>query len=157
MLFRSDRKSTRLNSSHTIISYAVFCLKKKNDRHRSCPGAAREFRRCTSDARSRPSDAFLFFFNDAGPPEIYPLPLHDPLPISPGSAARGGRASRPPPRPTSARTSAPRDRKSTRLNSSHTIISNAGFCLKKKDKSITLKLTVFISQEPCNSGPGGRR
>src|SRR5207244_13247719 len=29
-----DRKSTRLNSSHQIISYAVFCLKKKN-RHRS--------------------------------------------------------------------------------------------------------------------------
>src|SRR5207244_11772311 len=27
---RSDRKSTRLNSSHQIISYAVFCLKKKN-------------------------------------------------------------------------------------------------------------------------------
>src|SRR5438034_2098452 len=28
-LRRSDRKSTRLNSSHTVISYAVFCLKKK--------------------------------------------------------------------------------------------------------------------------------
>src|SRR3954463_4531181 len=27
-IFRSDRKSTRLNSSHTIISHAVFCLKK---------------------------------------------------------------------------------------------------------------------------------
>src|SRR5438132_8169418 len=27
---RQDRKSTRLNSSHTVISYAVFCLKKKN-------------------------------------------------------------------------------------------------------------------------------
>src|SRR5438034_1532413 len=27
-----DRKSTRLNSSHTVISYAVFCLKKKIDR-----------------------------------------------------------------------------------------------------------------------------
>src|SRR5438552_11657074 len=27
-----DRKSTRLNSSHQIISYAVFCLKKKSDR-----------------------------------------------------------------------------------------------------------------------------
>src|SRR5438132_3603886 len=27
---RGDRKSTRLNSSHTVISYAVFCLKKKN-------------------------------------------------------------------------------------------------------------------------------
>src|SRR5688500_19548639 len=26
----SDRKSTRLNSSHLVISYAVFCLKKKN-------------------------------------------------------------------------------------------------------------------------------
>src|SRR5438132_9099280 len=28
-LSRADRKSTRLNSSHTVISYAVFCLKKK--------------------------------------------------------------------------------------------------------------------------------
>mgnify|MGYP000220892435 CR=1 FL=1 len=28
--FKEDRKSTRLNSSHQIISYAVFCLKKKN-------------------------------------------------------------------------------------------------------------------------------
>src|SRR5258708_24872236 len=28
-----DRKSTRLNSSHQIISYAVFCLKKKNKKH----------------------------------------------------------------------------------------------------------------------------
>src|SRR5438034_4203384 len=28
-LVRQDRKSTRLNSSHTVISYAVFCLKKK--------------------------------------------------------------------------------------------------------------------------------
>src|SRR5260221_7418000 len=29
-IFDLDRKSTRLNSSHTVISYAVFCLKKKN-------------------------------------------------------------------------------------------------------------------------------
>src|SRR5215211_8478683 len=28
-----DRKSTRLNSSHTVISYAVFCLKKKNKKY----------------------------------------------------------------------------------------------------------------------------
>src|SRR5947207_5836199 len=28
---RGDRKSTRLNSSHTVISYAVFCLKKKKN------------------------------------------------------------------------------------------------------------------------------
>src|SRR5260221_7658357 len=38
--FSTDRKSTRLNSSHTVISYAVFCLKKKkNIRNvvRRCP------------------------------------------------------------------------------------------------------------------------
>ena len=29
VLIKVDRKSTRLNSSHTVISYAVFCLKKK--------------------------------------------------------------------------------------------------------------------------------
>src|SRR5947207_9751319 len=30
--FLEDRKSTRLNSSHTVISYAVFCLKKKKEK-----------------------------------------------------------------------------------------------------------------------------
>src|SRR5437867_10385174 len=34
-LQQTDRKSTRLNSSHRTISYAVFCLKKKNRAHRS--------------------------------------------------------------------------------------------------------------------------
>src|SRR5438132_7130829 len=33
-----DRKSTRLNSSHTVISYAVFCLKKKRTRAAPGPG-----------------------------------------------------------------------------------------------------------------------
>src|SRR2546429_7352019 len=32
---RRDRKSTRLNSSHGYISYAVFCLKKKKKEHKS--------------------------------------------------------------------------------------------------------------------------
>src|SRR5438132_14342903 len=35
MVLVLDRKSTRLNSSHTVISYAVFCLKKKKSAHRS--------------------------------------------------------------------------------------------------------------------------
>src|SRR5258708_16397089 len=35
-LLESDRKSTRLNSSHQIISYAVFCLKKKNIHDTAC-------------------------------------------------------------------------------------------------------------------------
>src|SRR5260221_9686267 len=34
-----DRKSTRLNSSHTVISYAVFCLKKKKYLHREIESA----------------------------------------------------------------------------------------------------------------------
>src|SRR2546422_7186031 len=34
---RSDRKSTRLNSNHGYISYAVFCLKKKNDNRHDEP------------------------------------------------------------------------------------------------------------------------
>src|SRR6516162_11082103 len=33
---RADRKSTRLNSSHLVISYAVFCLKKKKKKIREC-------------------------------------------------------------------------------------------------------------------------
>src|SRR5947207_9647453 len=37
-----DRKSTRLNSSHTVISYAVFCLKKKNERDDS----SNSFKQC---------------------------------------------------------------------------------------------------------------
>src|SRR2546426_2774086 len=34
-LHGQDRKSTRLNSSHLVISYAVFCLKKKNNIHQA--------------------------------------------------------------------------------------------------------------------------
>src|SRR2546426_3633953 len=37
-----DRKSTRLNSSHLVISYAVFCLKKKKNNHQvTAPSRAR--------------------------------------------------------------------------------------------------------------------
>src|SRR5258708_29692146 len=38
-LAASDRKSTRLNSSHQIISYAVFCLKKKKKHHMNSKSA----------------------------------------------------------------------------------------------------------------------
>src|SRR5579884_3845758 len=45
-----DRKSTRLNSSHVAISYAVFCLKKKNARYeKGCVEEARyQTRGCTA-------------------------------------------------------------------------------------------------------------
>src|SRR5437762_8563862 len=42
----ADRKSTRLNSSHRCISYAVFCLKKKTQRQASAP--ARRKSSCSS-------------------------------------------------------------------------------------------------------------
>src|SRR5438034_3261816 len=53
-----DRKSTRLNSSHTVISYAVFCLKKKNNTaKRACEPAATDASatRCTAAATARRS------------------------------------------------------------------------------------------------------
>src|SRR2546422_8605170 len=93
--------------------------------------------------------SFFFFFNDTATTEIYTLSLHDALPISP--ARRGGaRAAEGPERAARAALRAPpggpirrrrsarrwratlRDRKSTRLNSSHGYISYAVFCLKKK-------------------------
>src|SRR5437667_5264519 len=74
---------------------------------------------------------FFFFFNDTATTEIYTLSLHDALPISPPWRRS------PPPAPSCHRAARPRrDRKSTRLNSSHITISYAVFCLKKKKKKI---------------------
>src|SRR5436853_4350788 len=77
---------------------------------------------------------FFFFFNDTATTEIYTLSLHDALPISPGRPPPAGRpfGSAPPHR---------RDRKSTRLNSSHLGISYAVFCLKKKKTKTTTEHT----------------
>src|SRR6266849_6884716 len=72
----------------------------------------------------------LFFFNDPATTEIYTLSLHDALPISPSPAARGSAARF---RYCQCRARG-RDRKSTRLNSSHEWTSYAAFCLKKKSK-----------------------
>src|SRR5436190_13792845 len=46
----TDRKSTRLNSSHTVISYAVFCLKKKSER-RIATRTDRKSRTCLARGR----------------------------------------------------------------------------------------------------------
>src|SRR6266705_5847320 len=70
---------------------------------------------------------FFFFFNDTATTEIYTLSLHDALPIS----SRRWRCTR---RTSGKRRRPWRDRKSTRLNSSHRTISYAVFCLKKKKK-----------------------
>src|SRR5947208_12617529 len=69
-----------------------------------------------------------FFFSDAPPPEIYTLSLHDALPIRRRARYRRRAAGLAPAHGLHAPR---RDRKSTRLNSSHQIISYAVFCLKK--------------------------
>src|SRR5206468_12186878 len=77
---------------------------------------------------------FFFFFNDPATTEIYTLSLHDALPIS-GQSARSRRETwRVPGRFRGSLRGGCRDRKSTRLNSSHDQISYAVFCLKKKKK-----------------------
>src|SRR2546422_3562921 len=82
----------------------------------------------------RPVGSF-FFFNDTATTEIYTLSLHDALPISCPATGRksGKRAGQVLGRNT--RGECGRDRKSTRLNSSHGYISYAVFCLKKKNST----------------------
>src|SRR5438132_153988 len=81
---------------------------------------------------------FFFFFNDTATTEIYTLSLHDALPIldvGGEDQVRGSEEGRDGGLRRGVRPAAPaRDRKSTRLNSSHTVISYAVFCLKKKKK-----------------------
>src|ERR1022692_2523243 len=79
MPFCLDRKSTRLNSSHLVISYAVFCLKKKKKPHpisfggmgrqarrvinvRRAPAASRRCLHRTIGVSAYPLGSLLFFF-----------------------------------------------------------------------------------------------
>src|SRR6266496_1386570 len=75
-----DRKSTRLNSSHVEISYAVFCLKKK----KTATGDTNMIFGASVDVRFTGQvwvTVVFFFFNDTATTEIYTLSLHDALPI----------------------------------------------------------------------------
>src|SRR5215467_14160108 len=97
-----DRKSTRLNSSHLVISYAVFCLKKKkitasipnnllnNTNYvivitsilKFAIGVGGYFGRGAITCRTGEHfTGHFFFFNDTATTEIYTLSLHDALPI----------------------------------------------------------------------------
>src|SRR5438552_13607392 len=78
----------------------------------------------------------FFFFNDTATTEIYTLSLHDALPISNlqelETARKSGVIAGPERVFANNKLVVKTDRKSTRLNSSHQIISYAVFCLKKK-------------------------
>src|SRR3984885_14853230 len=90
--FIRDRKSTRLNSSHVRISYAVFCLKKKKHRaeqivrqHLQINHVYAVLAGAVAGVCRRNCDEIIaraFFFNDTAATEIYTLSLHDALPIS---------------------------------------------------------------------------
>src|SRR3712207_7899853 len=101
---------------------------------------------------------YFFFFNDTATTEIYTLSLHDALPISTRASAsvqapkgyhndlqdcrqyRSGVGTE--------RASPTRDRKSTRLNSSHANISYAVFCLKKKKNKHTYIYSLSVYHLP---------
>src|SRR6202041_2475609 len=97
---RPDRKSTRLNSSHVEISYAVFCLKKKKKdaagrsrkvsatpvvsachaRAVASGGLSPRARRPPPCSACRHALSCFFFFKDRGPPPPPPLPPPSPFP-----------------------------------------------------------------------------
>src|ERR1035441_8393469 len=99
ILHGADRKSTRLNSSHLGISYAVFCLKKQAKSDGLCSPPASHVNVPPRAARSaRPPDSTrqrarllrgaaqlrqplcFFFLKDAPPPDFSPFPPHAALP-----------------------------------------------------------------------------
>src|SRR2546430_7413992 len=100
------------------------------------------------NARRRGCDVF-FFFNDTATTEIYTLSLHDALPIPSGggvvrnmAATKDGRLY----------LACSGDRKSTRLNSSHSQISYAVFCLKKKKSNRPCQWLPY-TQPPLTTSP----
>src|ERR1017187_6995223 len=87
---RTDRKSTRLNSSHRCISYAVFCLKKTPFAHATrfetvkdllvLVGAFLSSSQAFAEFLGGKSTIVGSFLNNTAPPVIYALCLHVALP-----------------------------------------------------------------------------
>src|SRR5437870_13580221 len=85
----------------------------------------------------------IFFFNNPATTEIYTLSLHDALPIyysrsSTNLSASGANGA------TGVSDMHGKDRKSTRLNSSHVAISYAVFCLKKKNINNNKQIIIIL-------------
>src|SRR5256885_8922660 len=110
-------------------------------------------------SNTRLNQSSLFFFNDTATTEIYTLSLHDALPIcnimltaTGAKLLDFGLAKEVVPKS--------RDRKSTRLNSSHLVISYAVFCLKKKNNGAAPSFRLHVcpahsSQLPATCQIGG--
>src|ERR1022692_1520486 len=132
---RSEEHTSELQSPCNLVCRLL--LEKKTD-HRAgipyLPGPGPrviERRKCGAGCAWQPEAVLLcFFFNDTATTEIYTLSLHDALPISGYILRPGWIGCRTFGNPVPSHI----DRKSTRLNSSHLVISYAVFCLKKKKK-----------------------
>src|SRR3954466_2129818 len=145
-----DRKSTRLNSSHTIISYAVFCLKKKYNSRDECGGpSGHPHRRCPQPPGRAPqwvsggatwrwqavggglrSGCVLFFLMIRRPPRSTLFPYTTLFRSNDTATTEIYTLSLH--ELSISVVAVSLDRKSTPLNSSQTIISSALFCVKKK-------------------------
>src|SRR5256885_11242934 len=126
---------------------------------------------------------YFFFFNDTATTEIYTLSLHDALPISVRPRRRSRSSSEPTSRracgseaflksvqsagtsdllpsgkiSTNCKPAGMRaDRKSTRLNSSHLVISYAVFCLKKKIHARTQQRFALCARHRADQSPDTR-
>src|SRR2546430_7484855 len=100
----------------------------------------------------------FFFFNDTATTEIYTLSLHDALPIYWSyfmlhAASSGTRREL----PAESGSRALRDRKSTRLNSSHSQISYAVFCLKKKNPASPSSISESAIGHLISANPAAHR
>src|SRR5438132_4631443 len=102
---------------------------------------------------SRAATGSFFFFSDAATTEIYTLSLHDALPISSRPLVDRNQPQRRSDFDHRHGDPVSGDRKSTRLNSSHTVSSYAVFCLKKKITSADriLLLKTLLSQPPTTT------
>src|SRR3989337_2832442 len=92
-----DRKSTRLNSSHGSISYAVFCVKKQQQRrpwlylsrpgaqvaglHHERPVLRRTLAAAQHNGLRQLPRLYFFFFKKGGPPELPLFPPPPPFPV----------------------------------------------------------------------------
>src|ERR1022692_824445 len=143
-----DRKSTRLNSSHLVISYAVFCLKKKKVECHRYPAGPRVFAlprpalRLPDHEPARGRVFPFFFLMIRRPPRSTLFPNTTLFRSTSPNSVVEVREKFNSELTISLARKVCLDRKSTRLNSSHLVISYAVFCLKKKNEKDSISAVV---------------
>src|SRR5579859_5568716 len=143
---RSEEHTSELQSQSNVVCRLLLEKKKTSSGPHSSRAARSILKKrqaLSLTSTNLPRSTSNFFFNDTATTTIYTLSLHDALPISSDRSSHGqpsstGSESLPPCCCATARG----DRKCTRLNSSHSQISYAVFCLKKKKKQMNVFLQL---------------